>query len=119
MAATKLVMNEADEDMGGDKMSAERISYAREFTAATAEEEEEEEVEEQDTMSTIDTITITTTISIPTCAMLADDFSTCFPAQTAANSSTPPPKKKKLPKIFRFSHQIHKEISQLLRESAQ
>ncbi len=46
MAATKLVMNEADEDMGGDKLSAERISYAREFTAATAEEEEEEEEEE-------------------------------------------------------------------------
>jgi len=36
-------MNEADEEMGGDKLSAERISYAREFTAAIAEEEEEEE----------------------------------------------------------------------------
>ncbi|KAH8958554.1 hypothetical protein BDL97_06G031200 [Sphagnum fallax] len=46
MAATKLVMNEADEDMGGDKLSAERISYAREFTAATAEEEEEGEEED-------------------------------------------------------------------------
>jgi hypothetical protein len=46
MAATKLVMNEADEDMGGDKLSAERISYAREFTAAAAEEEEEEGEEE-------------------------------------------------------------------------
>lgn len=43
MAATKLVMNEADEEMGGDKLGAERISYAREFTAAIAEEEEEEE----------------------------------------------------------------------------
>jgi hypothetical protein len=65
-------------------------------------------------MSTIDTITNTATISIPTCAMLADDSLHVFLHKLQPIQAP----QKKLPKSSDF-HQIHKEISQLLRESAQ
>jgi hypothetical protein len=63
-------------------------------------------------MSTIDTITITATISILTCAMLADDSLHVF-----LHKLQPIQAPQKLPKSSHL-HQIHKEISQLLRESA-
>jgi hypothetical protein len=90
------------------------LRACRETATAAAAEEEEEEVEEQDTMSTIDTITITATISILTCAMLADDSLHVFSCTNCSQFKHP----KNSPNLQIFT-KFTRKMSQLLRESAQ